>query len=177
MRCLVLLLMSCFLSASAKAQDGAREVSYDAFGVPEQTVKVIEAAPRIHQTVPDNFPSCDDSALLDGVRRVMTEDENKLGDESISARRARLLALKNISNFSAVDVNAFRPDDNFELANILIAEKVNRGLSNADFRICASDNPVLKRRVFLLLRESTDGIRVDVVNYRPGTVPTFIYKK
>ncbi len=177
MRCLVLLLMSCFLSASAKAQDGAREVSYDAFGVPEQTVKVIEAAPRMHQTVPDNFPSCDDSALLEGVRRAMSEDEDSLGDESISARRARLLALKNINNFSALDVDAFRPDDNYELANILIAAKINGGLSNADFRICASDNPVLRRRIFLLLRESEGSIRVDVVNYRPGAVPSFVYKK
>ena len=59
----------------------------------------------------------------------------------------------------------------------MIAAKINGGLSNADFRICASDNPVLRRRVFLLLRESEGSIRVDVVNYRPGAVPSFVYKK
>lgn len=177
MRCLVLLLMFCLISASAKAQEAA-EVGYDAFGVPEQEVKVIKAAPvPAAAAVSSSFPDCADAALQNGIRQLLSQDEIRISDESIAARRARLLALKNVGGFVPVDVSTFKPQDNYELANILITAKINQGLNNADFRICASENPVLKRRIFLLMQKTAEGLRVYVVNYRPGTTPSFLYKK
>lgn len=178
MHYLALLLLSCFLSASAKAQDNAPEIKYDAFGVPEQEVRVIKAAPApAAAAVSSFFPDCADVALQNGVRQLLSQDESRISDASIAARRARLLALKNIGGFTPVEVSSFKPDDNYELANILITAKVNEGLTNADFRICAGDNPVLKRRVFLLLQRTDDGVKVYVANYRSGTVPSFFYEK
>lgn len=126
---------------------------------------------------PNAFPECNDAALLEGVREAIAKDENALENESVVDYRARLLALKNVRNFTPLDVASFHPDDNRRVADILITAKINEGLTNADFRLCASDNPILKRRIFLLMRPAAEGLEVDIVNYRFGAIPSFIYKK
>ena len=170
-----LLNFSAFAQTPAEDQTGA-EVSYDDFGIPEQTLKVIEPVTDKKQEG-RAFPSCDDEVLLSEVRNVLSTDSKEVKDESISERRSRLLALKNTENFEPIEVSSFKPEDNYELANILITAKVNEGLTNEDFHICVSDNPVLNRRIFLLLQEDGDGFKVSIVNYRPGKVNSFIYKK
>ena len=74
-------------------------------------------------------------------------------------------------------MSSFRPEENYELANILISAKINERQTNESFRICVSDNPTLKRRIFLLLQEQSDDVKVNIVNYRPGKVTSFIFKK
>ena len=182
MRLFVLLSAMSLLSFSAFAQAPAEEqagagVSYDDFGVPEQTLKVIEPSVQENTVETKAFPDCNDEVLISEVRRVLAVATEEIKEESISEKRARLLALKNTENFKPIDVNTFRPEDNYELANILITAKVNEGLTNEDFQICASDNPILKRRIFLLLQEDGDNFKVNIINYRPGKVASFIYKK
>ena len=182
MRLFVLLSMIGLLSFSAFAQTPAgeqtgAEISYDDFGIPEQTLKVIKPAVQENVTETKIFPDCNDELLISEVRRVLAADTKEIKEESIVERRARLLALKNTENFRSVDVDTFRPEDNYELANILITAKINEGQTNESFRICVSDNPTLKRRIFLLLQEQSDDVKVNIVNYRPGKVTSFIFKK
>ncbi len=182
MRLFVLLSMIGLLSFPASAQTPAEEqagaeLSYDDFGVPEQTLKVIEPAAQENAEETKAFPDCNDNLLVLEVRRVLAADTEGIKEESIVERRARLLALKNTENFRSIEVSSFRPEDNYELANILISAKINEGQTNESFRICVSDNPTLKRRIFLLLQEQSDDVKVYIVNYRPGKVTSFIFKK
>ncbi len=171
------LLFTLFYVSVAAAEP--QEVEYDMFGVPTQEIRVIESPAVAAPQNPVEFPPCDDAALLAGVRRLLAEDESKIADESIVARRKRLLALKNADNFAPLAIRSFRPQDNYALANIMITAKINDGLTDDDFAICIGDNPILKRRIYLLLRNinKDGGIRVDVVNYRLNMSPFFIYEK
>ena len=182
MRLAVLLSVMSLFSFSVFAQTTAEEpsdaeISYDDFGIPEQTLKVIEPVVEENKNEAKAFPACDDAALVAQVRQELAADSAEIQEESISERRSRLLALKNTENFTLVEVSTFRPEDNYELANILITAKVNDGLTNEDFQICAGDNQILKRRVFLLLQEAGADFNVSIINYRPGKVTSFIYKK
>ena len=173
---IVLLSFSAFAQTPAEEQTGA-EISYDDFGIPEQTVKVIEPVEGEKVKEVKTFPSCNDSGLITKVRQELSIDSAEVKEESISERRLRILALKNTENFTPIEVASFRPEENYELANILITAKVNEGLTNEDFCICVSDNPILNRRIFLLLQEDGDNFKVSIVNYRPGKVTSFNYKK
>ena len=182
MRLFVLLSMIGLLSFPASAQTPAEEqagaeLSYDDFGIPEQTLKVIKPSAQENAEETKAFPDCNDNLLVLEVRRVLAADTEGIKEESIAERRARLLALKNTEKFTLIELSSFKPEDNYELANIIIAAKVNDGMTNEDFRICVSDNPILKRRIFLLLQEDNTDFKVSIINYRPGKISSFIYKK
>lgn len=176
MRRLVFMLMLAMISGSAFAQDGA-DISYDMFGVPEQTIKVLKPAVEETSAAAPMFPDCNDHQLLSGVRASLESGEERLDGENTVAYRGRRLALKNIDNFHEQSVAEFNPDDNRDLATLLVTTKINRGLTDTDFKICAGDNPALHRRVFLLLSSQDDAVRVQIVNFRSGKYPSFVLKK
>ncbi|MBR2033724.1 MAG: hypothetical protein IKA03_03520 [Alphaproteobacteria bacterium] len=176
MRIFVSLLVSLFFANAAWAQNSHEEIEYNPFGVPEQVVKVIVPNKLAIEepTTPLKFPLCSDASLIDKLQNILKEDNLSLDNESIIQKRARILAAKNMTNFSPVDVKTFRPEINREIANIMITAKINQGLTNDDFAICAGDNPILKRRVYLLMQRKDTEIAVSVVNYRIDRIPSFV---
>lgn len=176
MRIFVSLLVSLFFANAAWAQNSHGEIEYNPFGVPEQVVKVIVPNKLAieEQTTPLKFPLCSDASLIDKLQNILKEDNLNTNNESTIQKRARILAAKNMTNFSPVDVKTFRPEINREIANIMITAKINQGLTNDDFAICAGDNPILKRRVYLLMQRKDSEITVSVVNYRIDTIPSFV---
>ena len=110
------------------------------------------------------------------MRAILDEGGNSGINENLVAKRARLLALKNVDKFESVEVDSFRPDMNYDVANILVSSKINDGLVNSDFAICVADNAVLDRKIYLVMKRKEDKISVLIVNYKRGVIPSFVYE-
>lgn len=177
MRCLIFALAFGLWTSVAYAQDSASDITYDWFGVPEQTIKIVKPAAKQSAGQEFDFPDCNESKLLAGVHRTIAENMAKGVSENVISRRSRLLTLKNMKNFVPVDIKTIRPHDNPQLAAVLVSEKINSGLNDNNFRICAGDNPIVQKRVFLLLQADDTDIIVKIINYNPHKVLSFIYKK
>ncbi len=184
-RFLAFLIFGCLFTPRAGAQDAAIQAEADAarnlFGVPEQTLRIIEA-PRTQpaSSRQKTFPQCSDPVLIAQAQEVLRQARK--GDDnqgSIYRRRRTVLALKNIDNFKEVSLKTFRPKDNYTVAQKMMTIKMNEHISEADLQLCASDNPILKNKVYLLLHEVPEGIKADILNYPLGENednPSFIYK-
>ncbi len=167
-------------SGCAAAQEAAApEVQYNAFGVPEQVVKEIAAAEAEHPAVVPAF-DCNNAELLKQVRDKIDSLQSQTSEENVVERRRRLLSLKYVENFRPLSVEDFVPRDNYRVANRMIYVKINEGLKDSDLRLCVSDNPILDRKVYLLMYRLKDEIRVDIINYTAAadvSEPFIIYKK
>ena len=183
MKQLLVLFVLFFLTAfSVKAQEAVDENSIlNAFGVPEQTLRIIKAPDVVpNQDVIKNFPACNNPELVKRAQEILRQNQkDNIDTGSIYHQRKIRLALKNINNFQDVSLNSFRPKDNYLVAQKMISIKINEYLSDEDLKLCASDNPILKNKVYLLMHRVSDGIKVDILNYplnTPEANPFFIYK-
>ena len=178
MRVFVPLLSFVLFINIAWAQNSHEEIEYNPFGVPEQILKVI--TPEQLDIVKKDgdvkpFPKCSDPLLISKIQKILNDDNLNIEVESVVQKRARILAAKNMATFSSVDVANFNPKTNRDVANMMITAKINQGLSNDDFAICVGDNPILKRRVYLLMQRKDSEITVFIVNYRTAVTPSFIF--
>ncbi|MBE6452818.1 MAG: hypothetical protein E7012_04945 [Alphaproteobacteria bacterium] len=173
MRNLLVLLFSIIVT-QVHAQQIADE---DIFGIPTETIKVIESK-NIPETQRHSveFPECNDSSFTSWFSDIVSEQEKK-EEESIINKRTRLLAQKYINNFIEQDVSTFSAQENRNLAQIIITTKVNKGYVNSDFKICATDNPILERKVYVLMQRHTDTeIYIWIINYNQNEILKKIYK-
>lgn len=177
MRCLALALAFVWLTCAAQAQDNAANLTYDMFGVPEQTIKVVKPVEKLGSDLSYDFPDCNAPELIAATQKSIADDMANISGESAISRRYRLLTLKSMNQFEAMDINTVRPQDEPELAAILVVDKINFGRHDEEFKICAGENLVTHKRVFLLLRAENDGFNVKIVNYFPHRILSFIYKK
>ncbi len=176
MRSVGLCVLGVLMAFSAWASDNTiAEKEYDDFGVPTEVIRVVEPK-REAENSEVLFPSCSDVELLKQVRAILDEGGNSGINENLVAKRARLLALKNVDKFESVEVDSFRPDMNYDVANILVSSKINDGLVNSDFAICVADNAVLDRKFYLVMKRKEDKISVLIVNYKRGVIPSFVYE-
>lgn len=176
MRIFVPLLTVLLFADVALAQNSQEQVKYNSFGVPEQVLKIIVPNQSDEAEKNDNakpFPECSDPLLINKIQNILNNDKSNIEEESIVQRRARILAAKNMTNFTPIDIDKFTPKTNRDVANIMISAKINQGLSDDDFAICEGDNPILKRRVYLLMQRLDSEIIVFIVNYRIGRIPSF----
>ncbi len=177
MRCLILALAFGLWTNAVYAQDSASDITYDWFGVPEQAIKIVKPTAGQSAVQAFDFPDCNEPELLAEIQSNITANTSRAASENVVSRRSRLLALKNMKNFVPVDIKTIRPHDNPQLAAVLVSEKINSGLNDNNFKICAGDNPIVQKRVFLLLQTDDKGFRVKIINYNPHKVLSFIYKK
>lgn len=178
MRLLMLLALCLFVRLSWAQEDAD---PYDMFGNPVDAIKVISVEEKEHADEAELkyvFLACDDKRLLDGLSSVTSADKKILDGESIIAYRHRILAQKHITNFSSLPLNKFNVIESLQLAEVLISEKIKKSLQDKDFAICVSDNPILKRKVYLLQQYNADGnILVYVIGYSVDKIHQFICKK
>lgn len=145
----------------------------NSFGTSEETIQIINNQDggeiRLAPEISPRKPTCENPMLLTQVHQAVSAWQQKSPAENIYDRRARLLTIKNIRSFAAVDVESFVPADNYKVADRMITVKINERLSNQDLQLCVSNNPILKDKIYLLLRPlNDDTVGVDVLNY-PGT--------
>ncbi len=173
---LLMLLAICLFGRLSWAQEDANP--YDLFGNPTDIIKVISA--DNNNTDEDNpvFLACDDKILQDRLMSIISSGDKIEKNESIINYRHRVLAQKHLTNFISLPLDSFNADENRKLAELLVSEKINKGMHDKDFAICVSDNPVLKHKVYLLQRyNSNNEILIDIIGYNADKILQFIYKK
>ncbi len=181
MRYLVLFLITVLWHGIASAQGTGKSavIEYDVFGVPKQVLREIGTSSQSDSLTLPKI-DCNDIDLLQQVRQKVVDLLSVSEDENVVERRARRLALKHINNFTDLNVSDFRPRDNYRVANQMIAVKINKHLKDEELKLCVSDNPVLDRKVYLLIYLYDNSVFVDIINYT-STVgngePFIIYKK
>ena len=165
---------------NAPAEKVEETVRLNAFGVPVETVTVIENQDAARPDAVYSFPGCSAPGLEQQVRERIVSFQNETKPENTYERRARKLAEKNIGSFSPVDLAQFRPADNYLIADRLITLKISRKLTDNDFRLCVGSNPLTSRQLYLLMYPAPGGggVAVDVLNFQNAGRPlTFQYRE
>ena len=87
------------------------------------------------------------------------------------------MAKKYINDFSEQAVATFSKQENPDISGIIITAKINQGYQDSDFRICATNNPLTERKVYLLMQRYTDSeVNIHIINYIPNIILKNIYK-
>ena len=163
-----------------KAEKIEEPVKLNAFGVPVETVTVIENQDAARAEAVYAFPECSAPGLEQQVRERIVSFQAETEPENTYERRARKLAEKNIGSFSPVDLAQFRPADNYLIADRLITLKISRKLTDNDFRLCVGSNPLTSRQLYLLMYPAPggEGVAIDVLNFQNAGRPlTFQYRE
>lgn len=158
------------------ALDEEAEEEVNAFGYPDKSlVKVIEA--RELKTTDEGLPKpeCSDPKLAEQTRNVLKPYLNFEASTAAEKRRVSLI-FKNIDHFLPLEMSELSPTSHREALGRVTELKINNHLSAAAIRICQSDNPLLKAKVYLVLYDEGDHVMVDVLNFNPTSIPSFIFK-
>ncbi|MBE6444986.1 MAG: hypothetical protein E7019_02865 [Alphaproteobacteria bacterium] len=142
--------------ASAQASD---ITTYEMFGIPDEVIKVIEA-PKIEEKKVDiDFPSCNDENIQQQVKQHLSSIDK---DEYINVinYRKQKLALKNIKNFTEVGMTAFRPSQNYLLAEEIFNLRNKKKLSKYAIKVCSSFNVNSERSLYIIMYEDKRDMKV-----------------
>lgn len=194
---LALFVLSVFLSQSAAAEEkivpaagnenlpiitSGNETDDDimetnAFGYPDKNlVTIIENTTTDEGAHINPKPDCHNAKLVSEAQAVLQPyiDTNA---QTISDKRKIKLVLKNIDNFTPLDIKQVGIEQNPIVAARMIELKINNRLSEQNIKICQSDNPVLSAKIYLIMYDDGDNVKVEILNFANKTIPSFIFSK
>ena len=126
----------------------------------------VEASPR---------PECSDSLLVQKIVEKIEAYQTEHPSTMLIDRRRDILLRRNLSRFDEVKVEGFTAKQDFNVANAVIMTKINRGLNDADLRLCKSLGHGRAAGVYALIYPVGEGNVVDIINFLPGENLSFIY--
>ena len=157
----------------AAAQEAQEEVN--AFGYPDKSlVKVIEVNQISKETKINPKPECNDSKLA-ALAREAVKPYIKDEQQSIYKKRKNQLILKNIDNFAELELKDINPDNNRKVAGRIVELKINNHLDDANIKVCQTESTELRAKLYLVMYDDKDEVRVDVINIADNANPSFIY--
>lgn len=172
---LTALLFGLFLPAAVAAQEKTMEEETNAFGYPDKSlVKVIENDFSSKGAPVNPKPECDNRRLTDLARKTL-EPYIAAQNRTIVERRRTQLILKNTDNFIPLDIAEVSPQNHRRLAGRLIELKINSHLSNDNFRVCQSDNPILNAKIYLLMYDDGGQVKTEIINFSDKNIPQFVF--
>lgn len=162
---------------TARAQETEKDEELNAFGYPDKSfVAMIEANQNNREVKVNPKPSCDDATLAKmaqaAIRPYVAEAQ-----QTIYKKRRSALILKNIDSFVELEAESILPEDHPKAAGRIVELKINNRLDDENIKVCQSKNPELEAKLYLVLYDDNDDVRVDVVNFSDKEVPSFIYTK
>lgn len=156
------------------AQDTVPEEDTNVFGYPDKTVvAIIEQQKQKTKVAPNPKPACDDETVLRQVRETLRPYISTKGKSIAEKRRSRLL-MKNIDDFTELNVDDVMPKTYPQLAGRMIELRINNALTNHNFKICQSNSPELKVRFYLLMYDDGANVKVDIINFSRREIPNFV---
>ena len=182
MRNLGFFLSLCLLSAVpalAAAPDEASQIA----AAEEQPVEI--AAPEFNvspelEVGATPRPECSDPRLTQKIVEKIEAYQSEHPATMLIDRRRDILLRRNLSRFGEVKVEGFTsPKRDFNVANAIIMTKINRGLNDADLRLCRGLGQGKAADVYVLVYPVGEGNVADIINFLPeGTgdgILSFIY--
>lgn len=174
---LIALLLCLYFIYPAFAQEpdeeDYEEVEVNAFGFPDKSfVKLIENKPIESQVSVKDKPACDDEILSEKAKKIV-EPFVKTSSNTILNKRRNILITKNVDNFSDLSIEDATKLKNKVVMARMVELKINKKLDNRNFKICQSDNKILKDKLFILMYDDNDNIKVEVLNLAIDEIPSF----
>lgn len=145
----------------------------NAFGFPDKSfVKLIEGKKQNSQVIVNEKPDCSDESLIKKIREAARPFVASKSTTIVNRRR-NILITKNIDKFSDLNTEDAYNLDNRVLKARLVELKINNSLDNKNFKICQSDNPILKNKLYLLMYDDNKDVIVELLNLNTDNIPTF----
>ena len=172
---LTALLFGLFLPAAVAAQEASGEEETNAFGYPDKSlVRVIENNFASKGAPVNPKPECSDPRLAEQARKAI-EPYIVMQNRTIVDRRRTQLILKNTDNFIPLEIADVSPQNHRRLAGRLVELKINNHLANDNFKVCQSDNPILKTKIYLLMYDNDKQVKTEIINFSDKNIPQFVF--
>ena len=111
------------------------------------------------------------------INLVKENSKSYISSESstIYTKRRNILVIKNIGNFTDLSIDdAQNMDDNILKAR-LVELKINNRIGNENIKLCQSDNPILKNKLYLLMYDDNSNIKIELLNLKTNEIPSFYF--
>ena len=166
-----------FLAMSANialAQENEQE-ELNAFGYPDKSlVTVIEATKTDKQVKINPKPFCNDGKLIKQAQLAIKEYMDK-ALPTIYAKRKNRIIIKNVNNFVPLKLDDVSAEKYPRVAGRMVELKINNHLDDQNIAVCQNDSPELDAKLYLIMYDDDDKVKVDIVNYSDNKIPNFIY--
>lgn len=124
-------------------------------------------------------PECSDPRLIRKIVEKIEAYQSEHPAAMLIDRRRDILLRRNLSRFGEVKVEGFTAKQDFNVANAIIMTKINRGLNDADLRLCRGLGQGKASDIYVLVYPVGEGNVADIINFLPeGTgdgILSFIY--
>ena len=172
---LFLSLFICPVFANEQVDEEYEDVELNAFGFPDKSfVTLIENKQIDSQIAITPKPECSDKNLIKKVRETAKPYVESTAATIVNKRR-NILITKNIDNFSDLSIDETNSMENRILKARLVELKINNKLDNRNFKLCQSDNPILKDKLYILMYDNNNNVAVELLNLAVDDVPTFLF--
>lgn len=173
---LVSALVVCPAFANEQTEEDYDEVELNAFGYPDKSfVKLIEHGEKKSSVPVKEKPACNDKKLAETARKI-TEPYINSPTSTIFNKRRNILITKNINNFVDLSIDKVPSMDNRVIKARITELKINNRLVNDNFKLCQSENPILKDKLFILMYDDNNSIKAEILNLAIEEIPSFYYK-
>lgn len=174
---LVLALILCSPALAQESDDTEEAVETNAFGYPDKSlVKVIEGVDVKGHAKINPKPDCDNPKLAAAAQETLRPLIHS-AYQSIADKRRTQLVLKNTDNFTPLPLSELTPANHRRAAGRVLELKINGHLGEENIMVCQSDNPILSAKLYLVIYDDGDDVRVDIVNFNTKNIPSFIFNK
>lgn len=133
----------------------------------EQEAVVIAAPSKTIESAVKKLPlpSCNDPALIAGVRHSLKAYYNTNRDSTLIENRRRRLLLQNLSLFEPLDVASFNDRENYRVADRIIMAKINSGAVSENMMLCRNEYKARGAALYLLVYPFNDSLAVEIINF------------
>jgi len=131
---------------------------------PQDVHMTIVANAENNKEVDENMPRCDNSALMKRVLEKIAQYQESHPQNTIVGQRRQALIFKTLDQFEEIKVANFENAENYRVADVLLMDKINRGLSDDDIRLCRGNGV---DGVYLVIFRDKEAYRVEIVNFVP----------
>lgn len=168
-------LLFALLSTSVAYAKDTEKVELNAFGFPDKSfIKMIEGRPVISDISVREKPDCADKNFAKAVRENAKPYIEKEASTIVNKRR-NVLITKNIDNFSDLSIEDALNMDNNILKARMVELKINNRIDDSNIKLCQSDNPVLKNKLFVLMYDDNSNVKVELLNLNTEEIPAFYF--
>ncbi len=109
-------------------------------------------------------PSCNDPLFIEKLQHLMHTYFDIKANESALSRRKKTLKLQQLHEFETVDAQNFAPTDDFIVAGVLMALKINEKIEAKDIVLCRQKN-VKTNPVYVVSYPYMDNFKSCLINF------------
>lgn len=111
-------------------------------------------------------PECSDEKLAKKVVETLISYQKEHPSTTQIDRRRDILLRRNLTSFEEVAVEGFTSKQDFNVANAIIMNKINKGLEDSDLRLCKGKGIAGASNVYILLYPVGEGNVGEIINLK-----------